>query len=232
MTNSRVVTVEQVVLASGNAGKLREFQYLLAERGIDVVAQSEFDVPDAEETGLSFVENAILKARHAARLTGLPAIADDSGLEVDALDGAPGIYSARFAGPNASDADNNARLLELLKGVPTERRTARYQCCLVYMPHTADLPGQLGGRDRHQAQGQPRLWLRPAVFCAGAGLHRRRIAQGSEKHPEPPRPRHAPTVGQTRQAPGVGDAGTAAPVPVCAHPLVCAQMPLLRFQLP
>ncbi|HLS99734.1 MAG: RdgB/HAM1 family non-canonical purine NTP pyrophosphatase [Porticoccaceae bacterium] len=138
MTNSRVVAVEKVVLASGNAGKLREFQYLLADRGIDVVAQSEFSVPDADETGLSFVENAILKARHAARLTGLPAIADDSGLEVDVLDGAPGIYSARFAGPNASDGDNNARLLELLKGVPAERRTARYQCSLVYMRHAAD----------------------------------------------------------------------------------------------
>ncbi|HEY8386813.1 MAG TPA: RdgB/HAM1 family non-canonical purine NTP pyrophosphatase [Porticoccaceae bacterium] len=137
-SNNKVVSVAQVVLASSNPGKLREFQYLLADRGIDVVAQSAFEVPDAEETGLSFVENAIIKARHAARVTGLPAIADDSGLEVDFLDGAPGIYSARFAGPRARDADNNARLLKLLKGVPEEQRTARYQCLLVFMRHAAD----------------------------------------------------------------------------------------------
>lgn len=137
-SNNKVVSVAQVVLASSNPGKLREFQYLLADRGIDVVAQSAFEVPDAEETGLSFVENAIIKARHAARVTGLPTIADDSGLEVDFLDGAPGIYSARFAGPRARDADNNARLLKLLKGVPEEQRTARYQCLLVFMRHAAD----------------------------------------------------------------------------------------------
>ncbi|MCK9467896.1 MAG: RdgB/HAM1 family non-canonical purine NTP pyrophosphatase [Porticoccaceae bacterium] len=137
-SNDKVVSVSQVVLASGNAGKLKEFQYLLADRGIDVLAQSAFEVPDAEETGLTFVENAIIKARHAARVTGLPAIADDSGLEVDFLDGAPGIYSARFAGPKAKDADNNDRLLKLLKGVPEEQRTARYQCLLVFMRHAAD----------------------------------------------------------------------------------------------
>ncbi|MCK9563322.1 MAG: RdgB/HAM1 family non-canonical purine NTP pyrophosphatase [Bacteroidales bacterium] len=137
-SNNKVVSVAQVVLASGNTGKLKEFQYLLADRGIDVVAQSAFEVPDAEETGLTFVENAIIKARHAARVTGLPAIADDSGLEVDFLDGAPGIYSARFAGLKARDADNNTRLLKLLKGVPEEQRTARYQCLLVFMRHAAD----------------------------------------------------------------------------------------------
>ncbi len=139
MTDSTpALSVEKVVLASGNAGKLKEFQYLLADRGIDVVAQSTFDVPDARETGLSFVENAIIKARHAARLTGLPAIADDSGLEVDALDGAPGIYSSRFAGPKATDTDNKKRLLELLKEVPEQNRAARFQCLLVYMRHAAD----------------------------------------------------------------------------------------------
>ena len=135
---TRLVSVAQVVLASGNAGKLQEFQYLLADRGIDVIAQSAFEVPDAEEAGLTFVENAIIKARHAARVTGLPAIADDSGLEVDFLDGAPGIYSARFAGLTAGDADNNSRLLKLLKGVPEDQRTARYQCVLVFMRHAAD----------------------------------------------------------------------------------------------
>lgn len=138
MTADGAITVSNLVLASGNAGKLKEFQYLLADRGIDVVAQSDFAISAAEETGLSFVENAILKARHAARLSGLPAIADDSGLEVDFLDGAPGIYSARFAGPRADDAANNAHLLEALQGVPVEQRTARYQCLLVYIRHAAD----------------------------------------------------------------------------------------------
>src|SRR5690606_37133015 len=101
MTGTGVLSIRKVVLASGNAGKLKEFQHLLADQAIDVVAQSAFDIPEAEETGLSFVENAIIKARHAAQLTGLPAIADDSGLAVDFLNGAPGIYSSRFAGPKA-----------------------------------------------------------------------------------------------------------------------------------
>lgn len=130
--------MQQVVLASGNAGKLREFQGLLADCGFDVQPQSAFSVPEAEETGLSFVENAILKARNAARHSGLPALADDSGLEVDALDGRPGIYSARFAGTGANDVANNARLLEELTGVPEAARSARYQCVLVFMRHAAD----------------------------------------------------------------------------------------------
>src|SRR5210317_1911434 len=99
--------MQRIVLASNNQGKVREIGQLLADRDIQVAPQSEFNIPDAEETGLSFVENAILKARHAARLSGLPAIADDSGLEVDALNGAPGIYSARYAGSGATDAENN-----------------------------------------------------------------------------------------------------------------------------
>ena len=130
--------MQRIVFASNNAGKVREIAQLLAGLEIEVVPQSAYEVPSVEETGLSFVENAILKARHAARLTGLPALADDSGIEVDALDGRPGIYSARFAGPEASDADNNARLLEALRGVPAERRTARYQCLLVYLRHAED----------------------------------------------------------------------------------------------
>lgn len=127
-----------IVLASGNRGKLREFQQLLADTALNVAPQSQFNVPEAEETGLSFVENAILKARHAAEETGLAAIADDSGLEVDFLNGAPGIYSSRFAGDSASDTDNNSKLLELLADVPEEGRTARFQCLLVYLRHHQD----------------------------------------------------------------------------------------------
>lgn len=127
-----------LILASNNAGKLRELNALLAPLAITLKTQRELAIPDAEETGLSFVENAIIKARHAARLSGLPALADDSGLEVDALNGAPGIYSARFAGPGASDAANNERLLQQLAGVPEAQRTARYQCVLVLMRHAAD----------------------------------------------------------------------------------------------
>lgn len=130
--------IQKIVLASGNKGKLREFNQVLGQMQVEVVPQSDFNVTDADETGLSFVENAILKARHAARITGLPALADDSGLEVDALKGAPGIYSARFAGPGATDADNNAKLLQLLEGLPPEQRTARFRCLLVFMRHADD----------------------------------------------------------------------------------------------
>jgi XTP/dITP diphosphohydrolase len=129
---------DRVVLASNNAGKVREFRHLLAGLGVQIVPQSELGVPEAEESGLSFVENAIIKARNAARITGLPALADDSGLEVDYLDGAPGIYSSRFAGPDADDHANNARLLALLEDAPEARRTARFQCLLVYMRHHSD----------------------------------------------------------------------------------------------
>ena len=125
-----------VVLASGNAGKLREFSQVLAPLGLELLPQSQFDVPEVAETGLSFVENAIIKARAAAAHTGLPAIADDSGLEVDYLQGAPGIRSARYSG--AGDAANNAKLLRALDGVPAEQRGARFQCVLVYMRHADD----------------------------------------------------------------------------------------------
>lgn len=129
----------KVVLATGNAGKLREMQQVLAPLQFEVHAQSEFAVPDADETGLTFVENAIIKARHAARLTGLPAIADDSGLEVDALDGAPGIYSARYAGStDKSDAANNAKLLAELAARGVKNASARFQCVLVFMRHAND----------------------------------------------------------------------------------------------
>jgi len=122
-----------LVLASGNPGKLAELRQLLEGSGHVVRPQSEFGVGDAEETGLTFVENALLKARHAARATGLPALADDSGLCVDALGGAPGIHSARYAGGDASDADNLQKLLVELRDVPPAQRTARYRCALVYL---------------------------------------------------------------------------------------------------
>ena len=133
---------EKIVLASGNAGKLREFSAMFADLGIAIVPQTELGVGDVAETGTTFVENAIIKARHAAEITGLPAIADDSGIEIDYLQGAPGIYSARFSanpdGSGATDEKNNHKVLELLQDVPTEQRTARYQCILVYMRHAAD----------------------------------------------------------------------------------------------
>ena len=127
-----------IVLATGNKGKVKELGELLASQQINVVPQSDFQVPDVAETGTTFVENAIIKARHAAKITGLPAIADDSGLEVDALNGAPGVYSARYAGENASDDDNMVKLLDALKGIPAEQRTARFHCVLVYMRHEND----------------------------------------------------------------------------------------------
>ncbi len=128
----------EVVIATGNMGKLAEFRQMLAPLNMTLHVQSEFGAESAEETGLTFVENAILKARHAARISGLPAIADDSGLEVEYLKGAPGIYSSRFSGEHASDTDNIEKLLHVLEGVPTEQRKARFQCVLVYMRHAED----------------------------------------------------------------------------------------------
>ena len=125
-----------VVLASGNAGKLRELGKVLAPLDVILKPQAQFNVPDVEETGFSFVENAIIKARAAAQHTGLPAIADDSGIEVDHLNGAPGIYSARYSG--AGDEANNVLLLQELGEIPEEQRSARFQCVLVYMRHAMD----------------------------------------------------------------------------------------------
>jgi XTP/dITP diphosphohydrolase len=130
--------MKRIVLATGNTGKLRELAAMLAGHGIDVVPQTDFAVAEAAETGLSFVENAILKARNASRQTGLPAIADDSGLEVDALHGAPGIHSARYAGEYATDAENMAKLLDALKSVPPEQRGARFRCAMVHVRHADD----------------------------------------------------------------------------------------------
>jgi XTP/dITP diphosphohydrolase len=130
--------MKRLVLASGNPGKLRELSAILADLGYELHAQSEFGVAEAAETGTTFVENAIIKARHAAALTGLPALADDSGLEVDALDGAPGVYSARFAGADADDAANNALLVEKLQQLPVAERGARFRAVIVLMRHAAD----------------------------------------------------------------------------------------------
>lgn len=128
----------KIVFASGNVGKVREVSQLLNDLSIDVLPQSKFNVPEIEETGLTFIENAILKARNAAHHAGLPAIADDSGIAVDVLHGRPGIYSARFAGIGASDEDNLKKLIEMIKPFPEEQRTARFICSMVYLRHKDD----------------------------------------------------------------------------------------------
>jgi len=167
-----------VVLASGNAGKLRELNRVLSPLGVILQSQSEFDVPEVEENGLSFVENAIIKARAAARHTGLPAIADDSGLEVDYLKGAPGIHSARYSGQG--DEGNNAKLLAALQGVVDEQRSARFQCVLVYMRHAADptplvCQASWEGRILHQPRGEAGFGYDPLFYvpdqqCSSAEL--------------------------------------------------------------
>jgi XTP/dITP diphosphohydrolase len=172
--------MKDIVLASSNKGKVREINQVLA--GLDMVVrpQGEFNVVNAEETGLTFVENAILKARNAAQHTGLPAIADDSGLEVDALAGAPGIYSARFAGEGASDQANLEKLLDALQDTPEENRTARFQCLMVYMRHADDptpliCQGSWEGRILTAARGSNGFGYDPVFYvpthnCASAEL--------------------------------------------------------------
>ncbi|WP_284892983.1 RdgB/HAM1 family non-canonical purine NTP pyrophosphatase [Cobetia amphilecti] len=176
------MSASSLVLASGNAGKLREFSHLLAPLGIEPMPQGQLGVSDAEETGLTFVENALIKARHAAEVTGLPALADDSGIEVDALGGEPGIYSARFAArrqQGSGDGDNNAALLAALEGVPEKARTARYWCVLVYLRHAADpvpiiVQASWEGRVLDAPQGEggfgydPLFWLPEHGMTAAA----------------------------------------------------------------
>ena len=128
----------KLVLASGNAGKLKELLAMLAGLPLQIVPQRELGVDDVPETGLTFVENALIKARHACAVTGLPALADDSGLIVDALDGAPGLYSARYAGSPTDDVANNAKLLDALREVPAERRSARFYAVIVLLRHAND----------------------------------------------------------------------------------------------
>ncbi|MEE1673433.1 RdgB/HAM1 family non-canonical purine NTP pyrophosphatase [Agarivorans aestuarii] len=130
--------MKQVVLATGNPGKVAELSELLKPLNKQIIAQSEFAIEDADETGTTFVENAIIKARHAARITGLAAIADDSGLAVDYLNGAPGLYSSRYAGTDANDHDNVLKLLDAMKQVSPGQRGAEFHCVLVYLRHADD----------------------------------------------------------------------------------------------
>ncbi|MFC0309483.1 XTP/dITP diphosphatase [Gallibacterium trehalosifermentans] len=127
------MTKQKIVLATGNQGKVNEMANVLADFGFEVIAQTELGIESPEETGLTFVENALLKARHAAKLSGLPAIADDSGLAVDSLHGAPGLYSARYAGEKATDSENRAKLLAELQNVSIEKRTAKFVSCIVLL---------------------------------------------------------------------------------------------------
>jgi XTP/dITP diphosphohydrolase len=172
------LSTQQIVLASSNVGKIKEIQAILAKHVI--VPQSAFNVTDADETGSTFVENAIIKARHAAFQCKLPAIADDSGLVVDALSGAPGVISARYAGVGASDRDNVQKLLKELKDVPEERRGARFICVMVFLEHAEDpfpviAQGVWEGRVLYQSIGDngfgydPVFWV-PEQQCASAEL--------------------------------------------------------------
>ena len=172
--------MKKIVLASGNAGKVRELNHMLAGFEVEIVPQTQFKIAEAIEDGLSFVENAIIKARHAAKLTGLPAIADDSGIEVDALNHAPGLYSARYSGEGANDQKNNDKMLRELTGVPEAKRTARYQCVLVFMrdgndPMPMIAQGSLEGRILESPRGMggfgydPIFWL-PDHGCAAAEI--------------------------------------------------------------
>jgi XTP/dITP diphosphohydrolase len=183
----------KIVLASGNAGKLREFSAMFAQHfadiNVELIPQARLGVDEIEETGLSFVENAILKARHACAITGLPALADDSGLEVDALQGAPGIYSARYSGQG--DAANNEKLLAALTDIPAEQRTARFQCVLVYMRHAEDPTPQVfqgcwEGRIVHQAAGSEGFGYDPVFYlpsedCTAASLSKEQKNQLSHR---------------------------------------------------
>ncbi len=172
--------MKRIVLASNNPGKLREIRQILSGFDYEIVTQAEFNIGDVEENGLSFVENALIKARHASRIAGLPAIADDSGIEVDALDGDPGIYSARYAGPGATDKENNAKLLKALKNLPDEQRSARFQCVIVYLHHAHDpMPlicsGTWEGRVLHEPRGTQGFGYDPLFYvpthrCASAEL--------------------------------------------------------------
>ena len=166
--------MQKVVLATGNAGKVRELASLLNDFGLDVVAQTELNVDSVEETGLTFIENAILKARHAAKVTGLPAIADDSGLAVDFLGGAQGIYSARYAGEEASDRQNLEKLLDALKDVPDAQRQAQFHCVLVYMRHAGDptplvCHGSWSGVITREAAGSGGFGYDPIFFVPSEG---------------------------------------------------------------
>lgn len=176
----------RVVLASSNAGKLREFSELLASTNFEISRQSDFGIEPPPETGDTFLENALIKARNAARLAGLPAIADDSGIEVDALDGAPGVYSARFAGEGAGDQANLDKLLTMLRDVPPEKRSARYRCVVVFVESPADPRPLVGegsweGRIIDERRGSGGFGYDPSFVPAG---ETRTVAEmpAAEKH--------------------------------------------------
>jgi len=165
----------RLVLASGNAGKLKELAHQLAPLSIDVQSQAEFEVDPVDETGLTFVENALLKAREASRVSGLPALGDDSGLVVQALKGGPGIYSSRYAGENASDDQNIEKLLQALDGLPTERRKAHFHCCLVLLRHADDpdpfiAQGRWHGQILFERQGSGGFGYDPVFFDSRQGV--------------------------------------------------------------
>ncbi len=162
----------RVVLATGNPGKLREMRAILAGRGLAVVAQSEYGIQPPVEDGDSYLANALIKARHAAAASGLPAIADDSGIEVDALDGRPGIHAARYAGPGADDAANNDTLLAELAGIPEPRRGARYRCAMVFVREAEDpspvvAEASWEGRIGLAGRGRGGFGYDPLFFVAG-----------------------------------------------------------------
>jgi XTP/dITP diphosphohydrolase len=170
--------MKRIVLASSNAGKLKEMREILAPSGIELVAQSELRIADAEETASTFVENALLKARHAARASGLPALGDDSGICVDALNGAPGLYSARYAGEHGNAQKNIVKLLDALRDVPNERRSAHFHCTIVLLAHADDpapliAEGRWHGRILHAPRGAKGFGYDPVFFDpvldAGAG---------------------------------------------------------------
>ena len=170
--------MKTLVLATSNPGKIAELQTMLPD--VHCISQSTLNIPDADETGLSFIENAIIKARHASRISQLPALADDSGLVVKALNGAPGIYSARFAGPNASSHDNIKLLLSQLADTPDEKRTAYFYCALALVEHADDptpllATGMLVGRINHECCGQQGFGYDPVFYipeyqCTAAEL--------------------------------------------------------------
>ncbi|MFQ1042626.1 XTP/dITP diphosphatase [Gilliamella sp. CG16] len=183
--------MQKIVLATNNQGKVNELQNLLADAGFDIIAQSQFNLPDADETGLTFVENAIIKARYAAKLTGLPAIADDSGLVVEALNGEPGIYSARYAGEHGNDESNNQKLLQALQPIPQEKRSAYFYCALVFMHHENDPTpiiclGKWNGLILNELKGKggfgyDPLFYVPELNCTAAELTKEHKSQISHR---------------------------------------------------
>ena len=172
--------MSKIALASNNPHKIKEFERILEGESIEIVSQSALNIPEAQETGLTFIENAILKARNACYVSGLPAIADDSGIEVDALSGRPGVYSARYAGEDCDDEENNSLLLKELKNIPFKKRTARYHCSIVFLPsHDSPVPniynasweGYINeGRVGENGFGYDALFYLPGLKCTAAEL--------------------------------------------------------------